>query len=95
MTAEYPAGYTPMTDDDAGKVMLDWVQSDLDDTPLSMFRAIERAVLARLPKPDTAERDALVRRIDEWLDWRKFTLTCSFEDALFLDIRAHLIGGWE
>lgn len=63
MSNEYPAGYTPMTDDD----FREWYErqrkvyvSDAvpyEDVKWWYGRSLERAVLSRLPKPDTAERD--------------------------------------
>lgn len=46
-TSDYPLGYTPMTDDELGKL---WESAP--GTIADSCRAIERAVLARLPKPD-------------------------------------------
>lgn len=45
------------------------------------------------PKPDTAEREALVRRIDEWILADEIN---EFNVAVLIDdIRVHLVGGGE
>lgn len=56
---------------------------DDDETPIPLY--------AHPPKPDTAERDALVRRIDALLNDPWFDVTCAEADV-FRDIRAHLVG---
>ena len=62
---KYP-GYVPMTDDDFEKIDIDTGMESIGDNPYPRNhyeRRIEQAVLARLPKPDTAERDALVAEL--------------------------------
>lgn len=84
---KYPVGYTPMTDEELINASSD---GDVNDTFVDCLRLVERAVLARLPKPDTAEREALVRRIDGDLDnygWH------NAHGDLLRDIRAYLVGG--
>lgn len=58
MTAEYPAGYTPMTFHEKAQA---W-QAALESEDAVAF--IEKAVLARLPKPDTAERELLAKILE-------------------------------
>jgi len=48
-------------------------------------RSLERAVLARLPKPDTAERDELVVDAERWRAMRKSLVAADFAPEM---------GGW-
>ena len=54
---QYLPGYKPMTDDETNRL---WHEIPWGEATLRAYAiAIERAVLARLPKPDTAERELL------------------------------------
>jgi hypothetical protein len=88
--------YVPMTDDEKRDLFRNWFKSQYGYEPQQIAgfeweSELERAVLARLPKPDTAERDALVARIDTW-DKNQYSLWLK---VLLADIRAHLVGGGE
>lgn len=78
---KYPHWYTPMTDGD-----LEYVWYETHGKYVDRLRAIEQAVLSRLPQ-DAAERSALAKRIDDFETWDS-----SVADLLS-DIRAYLTGG--
>lgn len=82
----YPPGYMPMTYDDHRAIFN--ARETFPDIELGLI--YERAILARLPKPDTAERKALVARIDDVERWDSIML-----DNLLRDLRAHLVRGGE
>ncbi len=87
---KYPAGYVPMKEADCAEIIDGYINGQSDDW---LVTGIEKLVFARLPKPETAERDALLNRINKACE-EPCEMYSQHEVALYLlaDIREYLTG---